>query len=96
MRASKTMPYSISYDPQAEAALSTLQLDERNRVLKSVRGLAESGPSGPSVHRLASGVGGGPAYSLNAGAKLRVLFTTTGDAIIVLDVLNYDLVARYG
>lgn len=90
------MPYSIHYNPQAEATLSSLDQEERSRIIASIGRLGISGPSTPNVVRLSGNANGSPIYALRAGDDLRVVFTAAQDAISVLDVLNRRFAQRYG
>jgi mRNA-degrading endonuclease RelE of RelBE toxin-antitoxin system len=90
------MSYSIRYNPQAEAALSSLSQEERSRIIASIRQLGVSGLSNAGVVRLNGVTDGGPTYALRADNDLRVVFTATHDIISVLDVLNRRFAQRYG
>lgn len=90
------MSYSIHYYPQAEDALGSLDSEERNRVLTSVRLLAEGGLSNPNIAQLKDITEGDPAYVLQAGNNFSVVFTAGHDIITVLDVLNRRFAERYG
>ena len=90
------MSYTISYYPQAEEALSSLDSEERNRVLGSIGRLAETGLSGSNIAQLEGIADKDPAYVLRAGNNLRVVFTAGQDSITVLDVFNRYFAERYG
>jgi len=90
------MAYAIHYDPQAEAALSSLDSDERSRLIASIHQLAGLGVSDPRVARLNGTGNGTPSYVLRAPDDLRVVFTASRDRITVLDVLNKRFAERYG
>lgn len=84
------------YHPQAEAALSSLNTEERNRILASVRKLAEFGLCDPDIAPLRERVDKEPAYVLRSDTDFRVVFTASQNRITVLDVLNKYFAERYG
>ena len=90
------MSYSISYYPQAEEALSSLDSEERSRLLASIRRLAETGLSDSNIAQLEGIANKDPAYVFQAGNNLRVVFTADQDSITVLDVFNRYFAERYG
>ena len=90
------MSYSIHYHPQAEAALGSLGIEERNRILNSIHQLGEFRLSDPNVARLQGLKEKDPAYVLHTENDLRVVFTAGHDSITVLDVLNKRFAERYG
>jgi len=90
------MSYSIHYHPQAEAALSSLNAEERSRILASIHQLGEFRLSDPNVARLNGLTEKDPAYVLRAENDLRVVFTAGHSSITVLDVLNKRFAERYG
>ncbi len=90
------MSYSIHYYPQAEDALSSLDSEERNRVLTRIHMLAECGLSDPNIARLKDITEENPTYVLRTGNDLLVAFTVGQDSITVLDILNRRFAERYG